>query len=268
MESNNQEVKETVEKKITSRDLTILGLRSALLQSAFSYERMQSGGWTWAQIPAWKKIFGDDKKALSQAMTDNMEFINTSPPLVSILMGLLLSLEEKKVDRQTIRGLKNALFGPMAGIGDAIYWFTVMPIIGGIAASFASKGNILGPLLYFAVYVAIFIMKVPFAHMGYNLGTRAIDVIQENSEIISRVATIMGLTVIGALISSYITLSLDFKVGGVDIQKDFLDKIFPNLLPLGFTFLMLFLLRKKISPVILILVTFVIAILGSLLGIM
>ena len=127
--------------KLTSKDLTRLAMRSCLLQSAFSYERMQAGGWTWAQVPLWKKIFGDDKKALSEAMTDNMEFINTSPPMVSLLMGLLMSLEEQRVDRQTIKGLKNALFGPLAGIGDAIFWFTIMPIVGGIAASFASKGK-------------------------------------------------------------------------------------------------------------------------------
>lgn len=255
-------------KKVTSKDLTVLGLRSALLQSAFSYERMQAGGWTWAQIPIWKTIFGDDKEALSEAMQDNMEFINTSPPLVSILMGLLASMEEERVDRTTIQGLKNALFGPMAGIGDAIYWFTIMPIIGGIAASFAAKGNIFGPILYFLVYLAIFIMRIPFAHMGYRLGVRAIDVIQENSEIISRVATIMGLTVIGALISSYVTLSLDIKIGSVNLQKDFFDKIFPNILPLGFTFFLYFLLRKKVSPILLIVLTFLFAILGSFFGIL
>lgn len=201
-------------------------------------------------------------------MTDNMEFINTSPPLVSILMGLLMSLEEKDVDRQTIKGLKNGLFGPMAGIGDAIYWFTIMPIVGGIAASFATKGNLLGPIIFFIVYLGIFLCRIPFAHLGYNLGTRAIDVIQENSEIISRVATIMGLTVIGALISSYVTLSLKLKIGSASLQKDFLDKIFPNLLPLAFTFFLFWLLKKKVSPIVLIVVVFFLAIICSYFGIM
>lgn len=267
MASNNQDPKND-EKKLTSHDITMLGLRSAFLQSAFSYERMQAGGWAWSQVPTWKKIFGGDKEALSEAMQDNMEFINTSPPLVSILMGLLTSLEEKRVNRQTIRGLKNGLFGPMAGIGDAIYWFTLMPIVGGIAASFASKGNILGPIIFFIVYLGIFLCRVPFAHLGYNLGVKAIDVIQDNSEIIARVATIMGLTVIGALISSYVSLSLKVKIGTVSLQKDFLDKIFPNILPLAFTFFLYWLLKKKVSPIVLIAVVFVLCILCSFLGIM
>lgn len=254
--------------KVTNKDITKLAIRSSLLQAAFSYERMQAVGWAWAQVPIWKKIFGNDKKGLADAMADNMEFINTSPPLVSILMGLLTSLEEKRVDRQTIRGLKNGLFGPMAGIGDAIYWFTLMPIVGGIAASFASKGNILGPILFFIVYLAIFLCRIPFAHLGYNLGVKAIDVIQDNSEIIARVATIMGLTVIGALISSYVSLSLSVKIGTVSLQKDFLDKIFPNILPLGFTFFLYWLLKKKVSPIVLIAVVFVLCILCSFFNIM
>ncbi len=50
------------ESKLTKHDITMLGIRSSLLQASFSYERMQAGGWTWAQIPVWKKIFGNDKK--------------------------------------------------------------------------------------------------------------------------------------------------------------------------------------------------------------
>lgn len=145
--------------KISKKDITMLGLRSSMFQLGFNYERMQAAGWTWAQIPIWKKIFGKDKKALSEAMVDNMNFINTSPPLVAILLGLLASMEEKRVDRKTISGLKNALFAPLAGIGDAIYWFTIMPIVGGICASFASKGNPLGPIIFFLVYLAIFLCR-------------------------------------------------------------------------------------------------------------
>ncbi|ABJ67280.1 MULTISPECIES: PTS galactosamine transporter subunit IID [Pediococcus] len=266
MASNVENTKKT--SKLSKKDITMLGIRSSLLQSAFSYERMQAGGWAFAQVPIWKKIFGNDKKALSEAMSDNMEFINTAPPLVSILMGLLTSLEEKRVDRQTIRGLKNGLFGPMAGIGDAIYWFTLMPIVGGIAASFASKGNILGPIIFFLVYLAIFLCRIPFAHLGYNLGVKAIDVIQDNSKIIARVATIMGLTVIGALISQYVALSLSVKIGSVSLQKDFLDKIFPNILPLGFTFFLYYLLKKKVSPIVLIVIVFVLCIICSYFKIM
>lgn len=78
----------------------------------------------------------------------------------------------------------------------------------------------------------------------------------------------MGLTVIGALISSYVSLSLSVKIGTVSLQKDFLDKIFPNILPLGFTFFLYWLLKKKVSPIVLIAVVFVLCILCSFFNIM
>lgn len=61
-------------------------------------------------LPVLKKIHGDDKEALSLAMTDNLEFINTHPNLVGFLMGLMMSLEEGGADHDTIKGLKLALF--------------------------------------------------------------------------------------------------------------------------------------------------------------
>lgn len=268
-------VDEQIPKHVLSRkDITKLGFRSILLQASFNYQRMQAGGWLYAQLPFLKKIFKDDKKGLSEAMKDNLEFINTSPPIVSLLMGLLLSLEENKESRSTIRGLKLALFGPLAGIGDAIFWFTLLPVIAGITASISQSGNILGPILFFAVYLVVFFMRIFWAHTGYSLGTRAITKIKENSEVVAKAATILGVTVIGGLIATYVhidiasTLTIS-KGHTISIQKDFLNRIFPNIIPFGYTFLMYYFLKyKNANPVTLILVTFVMAILFSYLGVL
>lgn len=270
MESN--QIKQ--ERLLTKKDITKLGLRSVFLQASFNYERMQAGGWLYSMLPFLKKIYKDDKKGLSASMKDNLEFINTSPPIVPFLMGLLLSLEESKEDRTTIQGLKVALFGPLAGIGDAIFWFTILPIVAGITASFAKDGNLLGPIIFFLVYVGIFFLRIGWAHTGYNLGTKAIVMIKENSEVISKAATILGVTVIGGLIASYVHINVasSIKISSghsISLQKDFFDHIFPNILPFGYTFLMYWLLKaKKVSPVLLIGVTFVFAILLSWLGVL
>ena len=117
--------------EISKKDITRLGFRSSLLQASFNYERMQAGGFTWAMLPILKKIYKDDKPGLSAAMKDNLEFINTHPNLVGFLMGLLISMEEKGENRDTIKGLKVALFGPIAGIGDAIFWVYLITDYGG-----------------------------------------------------------------------------------------------------------------------------------------
>ena len=278
MESNGLTKEDTAvgeerKKVLTKRDLTKLGLRSTFLQASFNYERMQAGGFTAAQLPFLKKIYKDDKKGLSEAMKDNLEFINTHPNLVGFLMGLLLSLEEGREDRNLIKGLKVALFGPLAGIGDAIFWFTILPIVAGVSASFAMQGSILGPIIFFAVYLTIFTLRIVWTHMGYNLGVKAIEKIKTGSQTISKAATILGVTVIGGLIASYVHITVLSEIiinpaHHISVQKDFFDKIIPNILPMGYVLLLLYLLKKNVSPVLLIFITFVLAILLSLMGIL
>ena len=261
-------------KVLTKKDITKLGLMSSFLQASFNYERMQAGGFTVAQLPFLKKIYKNDKKAISDAMSDNLEFINTHPNLVGFLMGLLISLEENNEDRSIIKGLKVALFGPLAGIGGAIFWFTLLPIVAGISASFAMEGSVLGPIIFFTVYLIVFILRIAWTHLGYNLGVKAIDKIKHNSKVIGKAATVLGVTVIGGLIASYVKINVLTNIvvnesKTVSLQTDFFDKIFPNILPLGYTLLMYFLIKnKKISPVVLIFSTFIMSILLSFVGIL
>lgn len=140
--------------EISKKDITRLGFRSSLLQASFNYERMQAGGFTWAMLPILKKIYKDDKPGLSAAMKDNLEFINTHPNLVGFLMGLLISMEEKGENRDTIKGLKVALFGPIAGIGDAIFWFTLLPIMGEFAHHLPARETCWGRF-YFSPFTCL-----------------------------------------------------------------------------------------------------------------
>lgn len=207
-------------------------------------------------------------------MTDNLEFINAHPNLVGFLMGLMMSLEEGGVSRDMIKGLKLALFGPIAGIGDAIFWFTILPIVAGISCSFASQGLIIGPIIFFLVYLTIWILRIVWTHLGYRLGTKSIDLITENSDILANAAAILGITVIGALIASYVSVELLPVItvdGGIEVavQAEFFDRIFPNLLPMAITLFCFWLLKKKqVSPIVLILGIIVLSIVCAAIGLM
>ncbi len=261
-------------KVLDKKDITKLAFMSMFLQASFNYERMQAGGFLVSQLPALKKIYKDDKEGLSAAMKDNLEFINTHPNLVGFLMGLLISMEEAHADRNTIKGLKVALFAPLAGIGDAIFWFTILPIVAGISASMAIEGSVVGPIIFFLTYVVIYILRFVWTHLGYNLGTKAVATITEGAERIGKAATILGCTVIGGLIANYVSISVALEIPvneakTVLVQQDFFDKIFPNILSIGYVFLMYYFLKqKKVSPVVLIICTFVLAIVCSFFGIL
>jgi PTS system galactosamine-specific IID component len=266
-------MKESKKRVLSKSDITNVALRSVLNQSGFNYERMQAIGFTAAMVPALKKIYKNDKKGLIKAATDDLEFINTHNVLVPFLMTLMLSLQENGEDPKVVKNIKNSLFGPMAGIGDAIFWFTVLPITAGICASFASEGSIIGPIIFFLVFLTAFLLRIPLAHIGYNMGTKAVNIISQNMEKISRAASILGVTVLGALIASYvrITVLTTVDIGGgnvVSLQQSFFDKIFPNLLPFAFTMLMLYFVKKKVNPVVLITSTLILSVLLSFIGIL
>ena len=145
--------------KITKGDLTSLAIRSSFLQASFNYERMQSCGFTWSMCPLAEKVFGGDKAKMSRFLKDNLEFINTHPNLVGFLMGRMMSLEENDADPSTTKGLKLALFGPIAGIGDAIFWFTILPIV---PSSFLSICLFLNIIMLLYAYPACFPLRIAF----------------------------------------------------------------------------------------------------------
>lgn len=255
--------------KLTKKDLHRLGIRSIAEQAGFSFERMQAPGFTWSMLPCFEKLYPDSKKDMSEFMTYNMEFMNTEMHMATFLMGLELSMEERHTDRNLIDGIRNGLFGPLAGLGDAIFWFTVLPISAGICCSLAQDGSVLGPILYIAIWFFMAISRIWFAEAGYNVGSRLIENIGTTTKYLTEAAGILGMMVVGGLIPSYVTLAfsddLVFGVGGTTVQSVF-DNIMPNVLPLALVFLIFWLFKKKANVLAIILGIIAFGILMSFLG--
>ncbi|MFZ2316702.1 MAG: PTS system mannose/fructose/sorbose family transporter subunit IID, partial [Trichococcus flocculiformis] len=151
----------TVDKKfvLTKKDRLAVAWRSTFIQGSWNYERMQNGGWAFAMIPAIKKLY-PAKEDRVLALKRHLEFFNTHPYVASPVLGVTLALEEERangapVDDVTIQGVKVGMMGPLAGVGDPVFWFTVRPILGALGASLALTGNILGPILFFVAWNAI-----------------------------------------------------------------------------------------------------------------
>ena len=262
-------------KKVSKKDITALGYRSLLNQAIFNYERMQNIGFTATLTPCLKKIYKDDKKKLAEVTEDNLEFINTHNVLVPFLEGLMVSLYEGDEDPETVKKIKISMFGPLAGIGDAIFWFTVMPIMSGICASLASEGNVLGPILYFLVYnIPSSLARHLLPVIGFNLGTSFFEKMNKNGimPFLTECCNIVGLIMVGSMACTMVTLKVPFvyEAEGATINvQEILDSILPNALPLGLTLLCFWLLKKKnVSPTILIILLVVVAIALHAVGIL
>ena len=81
------------------------------------------------------------------------------------------------------------------------------------------------------------------------------------------VCSIIGLMVIGAMIASMIGITTPLKFGKAFVLQDVLDNIMPQLIPLGLTFLMYWLLQKKVRTGVMLAICIVGGILLSVCGI-
>ncbi len=260
---------EITERKLSKKDIHRMGLLSIGMQNGFSFERMQAPGFTMSMLPAFQKLYGDSKEDLSEFMTYNMQFMNTEMHMGAFLMGLIISMEERREDRNLIAGIRNGLFGPFAGVGDAIFWFTLLPISAAICCSLAQEGSVLGPLLYMGIWFIAAISRMWFAELGYTVGQKFVENVGESTKYLTEAAGILGMMVVGGLIPSYVSLAfsdtLVFGIGGTTVQSVF-DGILPNMLPLGFVFLTYWLFRKDANVLVVILGIIAFGILMALLG--
>ncbi|MBS6416651.1 MAG: PTS system mannose/fructose/sorbose family transporter subunit IID, partial [Collinsella intestinalis] len=184
---------------VDKKTLNRMVWRSYWLQSSFNYETMQSGGWLFAMVPGLEKVH-TNKNDLSASMYHNLDFINTHPFLVTFVMGIVLSLEQNKVDTQTIRSVRISAASPLGGIGDALFWLTLVPITAGITSNMAIEGNIIAPLIFLVVFhAALFACRFGLMNWAYKMGTSAIDSLTSNMQAFTRAAAIMGCFVVGAL---------------------------------------------------------------------
>lgn len=275
MESNRSTYTDlTPAAKLDKKTLNKMVWLSCQLQASFNYERMQAAGWLWAMLPGLKKIH-TNKEDLSLSMQHNMEFFNTHPFLVTFVMGIILSLEQQKADINTIRAVRVAAMGPLGGIGDSLFWFTLVPITAGIAAPMAMEGNIAGPILFFVITFGVeMALRFWLMHWSYALGTSAIGALTANAKEFTRAASILGVFVVGALISNFgggTKLAMSFPIEGLEeplVVQDKLDGILPTIIPFALTMLCFWLLKKKgFTPIKCICVLLVIGIVGAVFGI-
>lgn len=246
--------------------------RSLNLQASFNYERMQAAGWLYCILPGLEKIHGDNKEDLQRSMEHNLEFFNTHPFLVTFVMGIVLSMEQQKADINTIRAVRVAAMGPLGGIGDAIFWFTLVPITAGITANMAINGSLAGPILFLLIFnIVQFAIRFWLMNWSYKLGSQAIEMLTANAKEFTRAASMLGVFIVGALTSNYggTTISLVIPNGESPIViQSILDGILPKLIPLSITLGLYFLIKKKgWTPVACIGMLLVVGLLGALVGI-
>ena len=241
---------------------------SCFLQASFNYERMQACGWLWGILPGLQKIH-TNKEDLKASMAHNLDFLNTHPFLVTFVMGIVLSLEQNKADTATIRSVRISAAGPLGGIGDALFWLTLVPITAGLTANMAMEGQIIGAVLFLIIFNAVqFAVRFGLMYWSYGLGTKAVTLLTSSAKEFTRAASILGIFVVGGLIANYGGTSLRIVVGDPAINiQGLLDGVLPKLIPLLITLGIYVLIKKGWTPVKCIILILVVGIVGCAFGI-
>ena len=286
--------------------------RSQFLQGSWNYERMQNLGWAYSLIPAIKKFY-TTKEDQAAALERHLEFFNTHPYVAAPIMGVTLALEEERangveIDDAAIQGVKIGMMGPLAGIGDPVFWFTVRPILGALGASLAASGNLVGPLLFFFGWNAIRMAFLWYTQeFGYKAGSEITkDMSGGILKDITKGASILGMFILAVLVQRWVSINftvnlpgkqlaegayikfpegpvsgaelkgiLGQALGGLSLDKiqpqtlqGQLNSLIPGLMGLLLTFLCMWLLKKKVSPISIILALFAVGIAARFFGIM
>ncbi|KEI00769.1 PTS system mannose/fructose/sorbose family transporter subunit IID [Clostridium botulinum] len=241
-------------KVLKKSDYVKTSLRAFFLQNGFNYGNYQGLGYANILYPALKKIYKNDEDGLKDTLTQNVEFFNSNPHFLPFITSMHLVMIESDRPSNEIRSIKMALMGPLSGIGDSLSQFCLAPLFSTIAASLAQEGLMAGPILFFLAMNGILLaIKLITGLWGYKLGTSVIETLSDKMSQISKVASMIGVTVISGLAVSFVKISTPIKYVGlmpdggkkiIEIQK-MLDKIAPKMLPALFTIFIFYLIKKR-----------------------
>ena len=195
-----------------------------------------------------------------------------------VLVWVTIAMEEQVAagadcDADQIVGLKSALMGPLAGIGDSFFWGTFRIIGAGIGASLAAQGSILGAILFLLIYnIPHFLVRYQGLRIGYKSGVNFLAGLSQGGVIaaLTEAAKILGLVVVGSMAASMVSLStpLVFTISGAEIVvQDIFDAIITGFLPLCLTLGTYKLLQKGIKTTTILWGMIIVGIIGSVIGI-
>ncbi len=115
------------------KTITKIFFRSFLLQALWNFENMQGMGFLYSIMPRLRELYKGDK--LKNAVMRHMGFFNTHPYMASFIIGHCAREEgredlSEKAKETELREYKLRMGGPIAALGDKIFWSTFRPLAG------------------------------------------------------------------------------------------------------------------------------------------
>ena len=163
--------------------------------------------------------------------------------------------------------------GPLSGIGDSIFLSTLRVVAAAVGISLCQAGNPFGPIASCSSTTS------PASRCASGAPSRATSWAWlpgrgPEDRLMQKIMTcvgIVGVMVVGAMCKDMFWASIPVAIGsGDDAQtlQDILDGIMPGMLGMIAFWLYYWLLSKKINPMVLIVATMVVGIVGAFFGVL
>ena len=110
------------------------------------------------------------------------------------------------------------MMGPLAGVGDPVFWGTARPVLAALGAGLALTGNLFGPILFFVLFN---IIRLGFRYWGVSYGYhKGSNLVKDMSggllQKLTVGSSILGLFVMGALVSKWTTVNIPIVVSEIE----------------------------------------------------
>ncbi|OGS19759.1 MAG: hypothetical protein A3J83_01325 [Elusimicrobia bacterium RIFOXYA2_FULL_40_6] len=167
----------------TKQLLMPLFWHSFFLQTTWNYERMQNIGFAFSLMPLLRRLYPLPAERI-RAIKRHLEYFNTNPYMVPIILGVVAAMEHKvaaaqperrEMQEQAITTFKNNIAGPLAAIGDKFFWALWRPFSSLIGVALTIwlydindfRGTWLIPIVTVLAYN---VLVIPFRIWGVKAG--------------------------------------------------------------------------------------------------
>jgi N-acetylgalactosamine PTS system EIID component len=185
-------------------------VRSFFIQSAFSLNKMQTLGWLVSYLPIIRTVY--DKQDQAKNAKFHLHFFNTHPWFVSGILGVCAHESSVLKSEEGQENIKTAAMGPLGGIGDALVWFVIFPIVTAISISIYQPWlSVI--IFFFGINIPRVSLRVLLSSWGYNQGVPFLTQFANYLHKVHFFLKPIGMVTLGILI--VISVKLVSQLGGV-----------------------------------------------------
>ncbi|HPD18134.1 MAG: PTS system mannose/fructose/sorbose family transporter subunit IID [Candidatus Goldbacteria bacterium] len=233
-------------------ELLWAGIKLNFLQTSWNFERLQNIGFLSSFIHILKRIYKNSKENFLLAIKRHVGFFNTHIFFASAVLGVMTKLEEEISDdnpeakEKEIEGIKTGIMGPLAAIGDSLFWSGIKPLslLIGVGIIWLYSYDIKVWLI--ASIISVLIYNVPRVLIKYYLLFKSYFQYKEVFLLIQKIRfqdimksiKIIGMGILGFVTAGY----LNFKDKGI-----ISNKIFESFVLILFFVFIVRALKSKIS---------------------